>query len=135
MYKNILLPIATDHRGTFALAHEVARRLAGDGARITALTVMETVPGFARLYLPEGHEKEAKAKVLELLKAETSGAEGVVLEVVSGHSGQMILDYAHSKKIDCIVIGSHRPGLSDFFLGSTAARVMRYFEGSVHILR
>ncbi|MET0093936.1 MAG: universal stress protein [Sedimenticola sp.] len=31
--------------------------------------------------------------------------------------------------------GAHRPGLSDFFLGSTAARIMRYANCSVHVLR
>ena len=135
MYKNILVPVAPDHGEIFPRAHKVARRLADDGAKITALTVIEAVPGFAKLYLPEDHLEEAKNSVLEILTAETGAAEDVSVEVVSGHSGQTILDFAHANEVDCIVIASHRPGLTDFFLGSTAARMVRYFRGSVHVLR
>ena len=135
MYKNILIPIAPDHGEIFAAAYDVARQLADDGAKITALTVIEAVPGFAAQYLPEGQHEKTKGSVSEILKAAIGAAENVTIEVVSGHSGQTILDYAHANKIDCIVIASHRPGLRDFFLGSTAARVVRFFKGSVHVLR
>jgi nucleotide-binding universal stress UspA family protein len=135
MYKNILIPIAPDHGEIFSAAYDVARQLADDGAKITALTVIEAVPGFAAQYLPEGQLEKTKGSVSENLKAAIGAAENVTTEVVSGHSGQTILDYAHAKKIDCIVIASHRPGLRDFFLGSTAARVVRFFKGSVHVLR
>ncbi len=135
MYKNILLPIAPDHGGTFSKAYEVARRVSHNDARITALTVIEAVPGFAKLYLPKDHQEEARAGILEALQSESDAAENVDVDVVSGHSGQTILDYANTNDVDCIVITSHRPGLSDFFLGSTAARVVRYFKGAVHVLR
>ena len=36
---------------------------------------------------------------------------------------------------DCVVIASHRPGLQDYLLGSTAARVVRHAACSVHVLR
>ena len=38
-------------------------------------------------------------------------------------------------KADCIVIGSHKPGLIDYLLGSTAARVVRHAPCAVHVLR
>lgn len=135
MYKNILIPIAPDHGEIFATAYDVARQLADDGAKLTALTVIEAVPGFAAQYLPEGQLEKTKGSASENLKAAIGAAENVATEVVSGHSGQTILDYAHANKIDCIVIASHQPGLKDFFLGSTAARVVRFFQGSVHVLR
>ena len=46
-----------------------------------------------------------------------------------------IIDFATSSGIDCIVIGSHRPGLSDYFLGSTASRVVRHAPCAVHVFR
>jgi len=55
--------------------------------------------------------------------------------VLEGHAGRTVTDYANKIGADCIICGAHRPGLSDFFLGSTAARIMRYSNCSVHILR
>jgi len=35
----------------------------------------------------------------------------------------------------CIVIGSHKPGLRDYLLGSTAAKVVRHAACAVHVKR
>jgi len=37
--------------------------------------------------------------------------------------------------VDLIVIASHRPGLKDYFLGSTAGRVVRHSPCAVHVIR
>jgi nucleotide-binding universal stress UspA family protein len=55
--------------------------------------------------------------------------------VLSGHPGRTITVYAREILADCIIVGSHRPEIKDFFLGSTAARIMRYAPCSVHVLR
>ena len=55
--------------------------------------------------------------------------------VVYGHAGTSILEYAEEHGCDCIVIASHRPGLGDYLLGSTAARVVRHAACSVHVMR
>lgn len=55
--------------------------------------------------------------------------------VLTGHPGRTITDYAEKIGADCIIVGSHKPEMKDFFLGSTAARVMRYAPCSVHVLR
>ena len=59
-------------------------------------------------------------------------AEAIVL---TGHAGRTITDYAEKIGADCIIVGSHRPDMKDFFLGSTAARIMRYAPCSAHALR
>ena len=59
----------------------------------------------------------------------------VTAVVVKGHSGRTIIDVAAEKSADCIVIGSHKPGLIDYLLGSTAARVVRHAPCAVHVLR
>jgi universal stress protein F len=33
------------------------------------------------------------------------------------------------------VIASHRPGIQDYFLGSTASRVVRHANCTVHVMR
>ncbi len=61
--------------------------------------------------------------------------EGVDAKIIEGHSARTIIDYADTNKVDCIVIGSHRPDLRDYFLGSTASRVVRHAKCAVHVYR
>jgi nucleotide-binding universal stress UspA family protein len=42
---------------------------------------------------------------------------------------------AEEKGADLIIIASHRPGLKDYFLGSTAAKVVRHAKCSVLVIR
>ena len=134
MYRNILVPIALDHERDVAAALEVARTLAAEDGMITALTVVEAVPSYILAEFPEGHVERNRDAAAEALKDEVGGAD-VKTVAVTGHSARSILDYAEAHEIDCIVIASHRPGLQDFFLGSTAARVVRHATCSVHVVR
>jgi nucleotide-binding universal stress UspA family protein len=136
MYKTVLVPVALDHRDGATRALAVARALQDAGGRLILLHVVEEIPGYAKTYLPEGTlakaETEAKAALRALLSE--SGATGEPL-VVSGHASSTILDIAEREGVDLIVMASHRPGLSDYLLGSTAARVVRHAPSSVHVLR
>ena len=135
MYKNILIPLASDHDPETGKALEVARRLASEGATITALTVVEAIPEYIVQQLPQGQiEKNLKA-VESDLHGELDGAGDITVAVVSGHSGRTILDWAEEHGVDCIVMASHRPDLSNYFLGSTASRVVRHAQCAVHVLR
>lgn len=135
MYKHILIPIALDHEHHADEALTVAGRLLADGGRISAIHVVEPLPGFAAQYIPEetgaARQEELRAK----LREELGAAEAVTPVVIEGHAGRGIVDYAAENGVDCIVIASHRPGFQDFFLGSTAARVVRHAQCCVHVLR
>jgi len=56
-------------------------------------------------------------------------------EVRSGNPGPTILTSADECGADLIIVGSHKPGLQDYFLGSTAARVVRHAQCSVLVMR
>ena len=135
MYDHVLVPIAIDHGAGTQEALSIAAHLRASGGRITAVTVIEPVPGFIANELPEGQIEKTANDVLATLKTEVGGAEGVEAVVVHGHPGRTIVDYAVENGIDCIVIASHKPGLSDYFLGSTAARVVRHAPCAVHVVR
>ena len=60
---------------------------------------------------------------------------GISAKVLGGHPGRTVTDYAEEIGADCIIVGSHKPDIKDFFLGSTAARIMSYAKCSVHVLR
>lgn len=134
MYRNILVPVALDHERDVSTALAVARALAAEGGTVTALTVVEAVPSYILAEFPENLVERNRDAAAEALKAEVGGAD-VRTVAVTGHSARSILDYAEAHEVDCIVIASHRPGLQDFFLGSTAARVVRHATCSVHVVR
>ncbi|WP_425053031.1 universal stress protein [Psychromarinibacter sp. S121] len=135
MYKHILIPVALDHEHTPDEALAVAAALMDDGGKITALHVNEPLPGFAAQYLPEDHVQTRAENLVTRMKAELKEDARVSTEVIEGHAGRSIVDFADSHGVDLIVIASHRPGLQDFFLGSTAARVVRHAQCCVHVLR
>jgi len=135
MYNNILVAIALDHSPNTNKAIEVARRLAGEGATITALNVMEEIPSYVANQIPEDLLSNRRQEAEAALKAELGGVTDVKPVVIGGHAGRTIVDYAANGDFDCVVISSHRPGLQDYFLGSTAQRVVRHAACAVHVLR
>ena len=134
MYKKILVPMALDH-GISPQTLEVARVLGSEDGEIIALHVYEAPQGAVSAYLDEEVVKAGYDRAKERLQEKLQGLNGVTPALVKGHSARTIIDYANEHGIDCIVIGSHKPGLSDFFLGSTAARVVRHAPCAVHVHR
>ncbi|WP_417719335.1 universal stress protein [Salipiger sp.] len=135
MYKSVLVPIAFDDDAKAEAALAVARLLAGDDGDITLLHVMEHVPGYAITYMPPDYIAQSRAAVqeeLDSMAATLGHGRGVV---VDGHSGRTILDYAEETGSDLIVIASHRPGMADMLIGSTATQVVRHAKCAVHVLR
>jgi nucleotide-binding universal stress UspA family protein len=134
MYNKIIISLSLNH-GISAKAIEAARTLLNDGGTIVAVHVYEPMQGSVGAYVT----KEAVKESLE--KAEASLAERVASEkdiealLIKGHSGRALIEHAEKIGADCIVVGSHKPGLSDHFLGSTASRIARYATCSVHVLR
>ncbi|MBN2907894.1 MAG: universal stress protein [Rhodobacteraceae bacterium] len=135
MYKNILVPVAVDHGPDLGEALAIARALRAEGGQITALTVAEAIPPYVAQYMPEGQEAATRKAIHGDLVAALQDAPDVEVRVVTGHAGITIVEYAQRHGVDCIVIQSHRPGLQDYFLGSTAARVVRHAPCAVHVLR
>jgi len=135
MYDHILVPISLDTDRDGKRAMEVAQTLSGDGGKISILHVVEHLPQYSEDLLPADHFEFAKSKITQVLKPMLDGVENATLNIVEGHSGRTILDYAENHKADCIVVASHRPGLKDYLLGSTAARVVRHATCAVHVVR
>lgn len=135
MYKHILVPISFDKERDAGRALAVARLLAGQDGRISLLHVIEQVPGYAISYLPPGYLSEARKAINAELADLAATLPNGEAHVVEGHSGRTILDWAETHAPDCIVIASHRPGMQDLLLGSTAAKVVRHANCAVHVIR
>lgn len=137
MYKKILVPVEPSHTEKHALALDMARQLSDEaGAEITVLTVIEPVPGYFAMSgsLPE-IQMQAADQTLASLKEIVGDDDNVKAKVLHGHAATEIIAYAEQAGSDCIVVASHRPGLADYLIGSTAARVVRHAPCSVHVMR
>lgn len=135
MYKSVLIPVALDHEQDLSAKIELAETLMPEGGAITALTVLEQLPSYVAEYVGEKSEGHLSQIVLEKLKDAVKAHPDVECEVITGKAGVAISEYAARHEIDLIVIGSHRPGLQDYFLGSTTARVVRRAPCAVLVQR
>lgn len=83
-------------------------------------------------------DPKRKQKVEEALRDrfQNSDYQNVHIMVTVGDPSSEIIDYAKTIEADLIVIPSHgRTGLSRFFLGSVAERVVRFAHCPVVVLR
>lgn len=135
MYSNILVPVSYEEGRDAGRAVKIARRLAAEGARVTLLHVMDEIPGYAISYMPPDYRLELKQAIASDLEEQARDLPGAEVAVIEGHAGRSILEWAEEKDVDCIVIASHRPGMQDYVLGSTAARVVRHAQCAVHVVR
>ena len=134
MYNKILVPLALGH-GLSEKTLAVARQLCAPDGEITALHVFEVPPASVSAWLGEDIVEKGFAQAQALLKQKTQHLDGVSSDIVRGQAYRAIVDYATTQNFDCIVIGSHKPGLSDYYIGSTAARVVRHAPCAVHVHR
>ncbi|MBE2260132.1 MAG: universal stress protein [Candidatus Accumulibacter sp.] len=136
MYKTILVPIDMAHITEGKAIVNLAASYGAQGSKIILLNVVEDIPNWAAVDLPAGLlDKSVNSTKAELKAiAEASGMH-MDVDVRTGHSYETILDVAKENKVDLIIIASHRPGLQDYFLGSTAAKVVRHANCSVLVVR
>ena len=134
MYKKIVVSLSLDH-GLGVRALDVARKLLDEGGEIIAVHVLEPIPKFASYYLEPGQEDKILTMAKEGVAERIGEKKDVEAVVLVGHPGRLISEYAAKIKADCIIAGSHKPGMKDFLLGSTAARIVRHAPCSVHVLR
>lgn len=136
MYSTIIVPIdlAQEEKGRHIV--DLAIKLGGTDARIILINVLEEIPGYVAIELPPDLHERSRADAQTALEAIAADA-GIKPEIIilNGHPGNQILDLAEEKKADLIMVASHRPGLQDYFMGSTAGRVVRHATCSVLVVR
>jgi universal stress protein F len=135
MYNNILIPVALDHENIVERKLETARHLLAAGGRITLLTVLENIPGFVSEFVDLKVDNHLSQKVVDRLRAVAGEDSAIDCKVATGKPGVQIAQFATDNDVDLIVVGSHHPSATDYFLGSTASRVVRRAECSVFVVR
>jgi len=134
MYDKIVIPLALE-QGHCPRLLEIARRLKSENGEIIAVHVIDQIPGFAKTYLSSESEHKIEQSVRDKIEKKVGAEKDVEPVILKGQPGRTLTEYAHTIGADCIVVGAHKPELKDFFLGSTAARIVRYAKCSVHVLR
>jgi nucleotide-binding universal stress UspA family protein len=141
MYRNLLLPVDLSDKHSWRKALPTA--LALNQTFQATLHVMTVVPEFGlpmvAQYFPPDYEAKMHEHVATQLKdfiAEQVPEDVAVKRIVAaGKIYQQILHMAQDIEADLIVMGSHRPELSDYLLGPNAARVVRHANCSVMVVR
>ncbi|WP_299147618.1 universal stress protein [uncultured Tateyamaria sp.] len=132
---SILVPVSVNQLDMAGKALNEAREMLSEGGTITVLNSHEPIPGPARHYLDKGAIKDRDAEISNILREFVGEDPRCKIELVSGRAGVTIVEFARTHSVDCIIISSHRPDLSDYLLGSTASRVVRHAQCSVFVLR
>lgn len=136
MYKSILVAVDISHGDLGSELLKRAKNLQDEGGRIHLVYVLEDVPPYVLAELPRytiaNRRGEAQSQLEAIAASASVEAE---VHVKGGHPSSSILEAATECKADLIMIASHRPDLRDYFIGSTASRVVRYAQCSVLIAR
>lgn len=136
MYSSILVPIEMSGIAHTQSTVDLAKSIGGDDVKITLLHVFEDIPTWAATNLPHDIMKQTiESARQQLVAVATASGDNVHAEVRVGHAYKTILDTAEEIGADLIIVESHQPGLQDYFLGSTAAKVVRHADCSVLVMR
>lgn len=113
-----------------------------DEAQLDVITV---VPDFGMSlvgsFFDEGHHKKMLAEAKKQLNAQITDVLGEeankkVRHIVAfGKTYQEVLRMAIETKSTVIVVGAHKPDLSEYLLGPNAARIVRHSKCSVFVVR
>jgi nucleotide-binding universal stress UspA family protein len=140
MFKRILTPIdlAEVELAEPAIAQAVELAEASGGV-VRLINVQPLLPATFMDYVPadfDAAQEERAAKALDEIAAGVNlPAERLSHVVKVGGAYHEILTEAVSWAADLIVMGSHRPAMSDYLLGSNAKTIVRHATCSVLIVR
>ncbi len=140
MFKTLLVPVDLGEVEAAQPAIEKAVELAksADGTLrlvyvrpVVPVTYMEfTPPAF-----DEEQQGESETRLAELAASIDLPAEAVSAVVRLGSVYSEVLDEAEKTGADLVVIGSHRPTMATFLLGSNASTIVRHARCSVLVVR
>ena len=140
MYKTLLVPIeiADVEAARPALDRAVALAEAWEGT-VRLIHVRSLLPLAYMEYVPEGFDAEQQ-RVAETALAAIAASLPLATERVSatvrfGSVYNEILEEAETTGADLIVVGSHRPTMATYLLGSNAATIVRHATCSVLVVR
>jgi nucleotide-binding universal stress UspA family protein len=140
MYKRILLAVDLADEAEEPKGLEEALALVNcSGAELRLVNVQPLLPATFMEYVPADFDAEQERRAKEALDEIAAGIalpkERISCAVASGGVYHELLREAQEWNADLIVIGSHRPVMSDYLLGSNAKTIVRHAQCSVLVVR
>lgn len=139
MFKTILVPVDLGEVDAARPAIDKASALAGEDGDIRLIYVRSIVPVTYMEFMPptfdEEQQGEAERKLGEIAAGVNLPAERVSAVVRLGSIYNEVLDEAEKTGADLVVIGSHRPTMATYLLGSNASTIVRHAKCSVLVVR
>jgi nucleotide-binding universal stress UspA family protein len=142
MFKTILVPVDLGEVEAAQPAIDKAIALAlaaNEDSTVRLIYVRAIVPVTYMEFMPpafdEVQQDEAEKKLAKLAAKVKLPAERVSAVVRLGSVYNEVLDEAEKTGADLIVIGSHRPTMATYLLGSNASTIVRHAKCSVLVVR
>jgi nucleotide-binding universal stress UspA family protein len=140
MYRTILVPVDLSDLEVASPAIDAAVRLAEwTGAALRLVNVQQMLPATYVDYVPPDFDSQqrewAESELKSIYAKIRLPKERVSMVVRIGGIYPEILAEADEWGADLIVIGSHRPAMSTYLLGSNAKTVVRHAKCSVLVVR
>ena len=141
MTRHILCAVDLTHADDAKTILAEAGRVAGlEGAGLSVVTVLPDYgTSFVGSFFKDGTLKEAATSASDTLRAmvaEVLPDQGQVQHIVEiGNAYEKGLSAADDCGADLIMVGAHKPDLSDRIIGPNAARVVRHATVSVLVVR
>ena len=141
MFKKILIPIDLSEMAVSKPALDASVELALQSKGALRLVTVETLlPASFMEYVPPEFDKTQEERALRALE-QLSASLAVPKESVSQTRADLagiyveILAEAEEWGADLIVIGSHRPSMATYLIGSNAKTIVRHAKCSVLVIR
>ena len=140
MYKRIILAVDLAEPNPAPKGLEQALEIAKmSGGELRLVNVQPIVPATFMEYVPADFDLEQNKRAQETLDAIVAGIDlpanrkGAVAR--AGGIYHELLQEVADWRADLIVVGSHRPVMSDYLLGSNAKTIVRHAQCSVLVVR
>ncbi len=136
MYAKILVPVDLSNADKAERMVRKAEALLDQDGQIVLMNVVEDLPNYLAIDVPmdiiENAVRDAKSQ-LAVLKEKSARISST--EIRSGAPAREILAVAEETGADLIIIASHTPDFTNYFIGATADRVVRHAKCSVLVDR
>jgi nucleotide-binding universal stress UspA family protein len=140
MFKKILIPIDLTELTIAKPALDAAVELALQSKGALRLITIETLlPASFMEYVPPEFDKSQEERAFRALEEVSAGLaiprESISYTVRFGGIYVEILAEADDWGADLIVVGSHRPSMATYLIGSNAKTIVRHAKCSVLVIR
>ena len=140
MFRTILVPVDVDDAETSRPALERAVALAeASGGSLRLIYVRSLVPTSFMEFVPPhfdtAQQDEAQKRLAAIAEGVRLPKERVSSVVTMGGVYHDVLQEADKIGADLIVVGSHRPTMATYLIGSNAATIVRHAKCSVLVVR